>query len=65
MPSGTNVGNVFRFSELHSQEVENELADEVDSDDDTPGSEIIGTDYEMIETALNLLLSILEGVNCV
>lgn len=35
--------------------------DEGDSDDDTPGSEIISPDDEMKETSINLLLSILEG----
>lgn len=54
--------SMFRLGELHSRGVEGELGDEVDSDDDTPGSEVIGADHEMIETALNLLLSILEGV---
>lgn len=34
---------------------------EDDSDDDIPDSEIRGTDDEILEIALNLLLSILEG----
>ena len=34
---------------------------EGDSDDDAPGSEVIGPDDELIETAITLLLSILEG----
>lgn len=55
-------GSVFRLGESRLREVEDELVDEGDSDDDTPGSEIIGADHEMIETALNLLLSTLEGV---
>lgn len=54
--------STLRLDELHLHEVESELADEGDSDDDTPGSEVIGVDQEMIETALNLLLAILEGV---
>lgn len=37
------------------------LSDEGDSDDDTPGADIILPDDEMMETSLNLLLSILEG----
>lgn len=41
--------------------VSDDLEDEGDSDDDTPGSEVIGADDEMIETCINLLLSILEG----
>jgi Required for nuclear transport of RNA pol II C-terminus 1 len=61
-PIGAKLENAIRISELHPHEVEGELADEVDSDDDTPGSEIISADHEMIETAVNLLLSILEGV---
>ena len=34
---------------------------EPDSDDDAPDSEVIGPDDELIETAITLLLSILEG----
>jgi hypothetical protein len=56
------LASVLRLDGLHTRDVESELADEGDSDDDTPGSEVIGADHEMIETALNLLLSILEGV---
>ena len=37
------------------------ISDEADSDDDTPGATIITADEEMAETSLNLLLSILEG----
>ncbi|KAF5387644.1 hypothetical protein D9615_000386 [Tricholomella constricta] len=37
------------------------LSDEADSDDDTPGADIITADGEMIETSINLLLSILEA----
>lgn len=43
-------------------DISDDLEDEGDSDDDTPGSEVIGADDEMIETCINLLLSILEGV---
>lgn len=38
-----------------------EIDDDADSDDETPGSEIVGPDDEMIETAISLLLAILEG----
>ncbi|KAG6919413.1 hypothetical protein DXG01_006296 [Tephrocybe rancida] len=38
-----------------------EVSDEGDSDDDTPGAEIITAEGEMIETSVNLLLSILEA----
>ncbi|CAK5275656.1 unnamed protein product [Mycena citricolor] len=34
-----------------------------DSDDDTPNAEIIGPDDEMTETAVNLLLAVLEGTS--
>ena len=54
--------NPLRFDDLHTTEVDDELLDEGDSDDDAPGSEVVGVDHEMIDTALNLLLSILEGI---
>lgn len=38
-----------------------EGSDEGDSDDDTPGADIIAPDDEMMETSLNLLLAVLEG----
>ncbi|KIM46218.1 hypothetical protein M413DRAFT_426519 [Hebeloma cylindrosporum] len=37
-----------------------DILDDADSDDDTAGSEAIGPDDELIETAITLLLSILE-----
>ncbi|KAG5646622.1 hypothetical protein DXG03_002926 [Asterophora parasitica] len=41
---------------------DDELSDEGDSDDDnTPGADVITADGEMIETSVNLLLSILEA----
>lgn len=40
--------------------VEDTLED-ADSDDEAPDSEVIGPDDELIETAITLLLSILEG----
>ncbi|KAJ7179134.1 hypothetical protein C8R46DRAFT_1187560 [Mycena filopes] len=36
-------------------------SDEVDSDDDTPGAEILPPDDDMIETSVNLLLAVLEA----
>ncbi|KAF7352810.1 RTP1-C1 domain-containing protein [Mycena venus] len=36
-------------------------SDEGDSDDDTPGADIIAPDDEMIETSINLLLAVLEA----
>lgn len=39
-----------------------DILDDVDSDDEAPGSEAIGPDDELIETAITLLLSILEGM---
>jgi hypothetical protein len=59
--NGGELESVLRIGGLHSREAESELDDEGDSDDDMPGSEVVGADHEMIETALNLLLSILEG----
>ena len=38
-----------------------DLLDDADSDDEAAGSEVIGPDDELIETAITLLLSILEG----
>jgi len=38
-----------------------DMSDEGDSDDDVSDSENIQPDDELIETALNLLLSVLEG----
>ena len=45
---------------LHDLDWDN-ISDEADSDDDTPGATIVTSDEEMTETSLNLLLSILEG----
>jgi hypothetical protein len=52
-----NGGQALRFipDEVH------DLSDGSDSDDDTPDAELVSPDEEMIETAINLLLSILEG----
>ncbi|KAJ7682824.1 hypothetical protein DFH06DRAFT_306273 [Mycena polygramma] len=36
-------------------------SDEGDSDDDTPGADIISPDDEMVETSVNLLLAVLEA----
>lgn len=38
-----------------------EASEEGDSDDDMPDSEVLRPDDELVETALNLLLSVLEG----
>jgi len=38
-----------------------DILDDADSDDEVAGSEVIGPDDELIETAITLLLSILEG----
>jgi hypothetical protein len=38
-----------------------DIDEDEDSDDDTQGSEVVGPDDEMIETAISLLLAILEG----
>jgi hypothetical protein len=58
--NGGKSDSVLRIDGISSREVESELDD--DSDDEMPGSEVVGADHEMIETALNLLLSILEGM---
>jgi hypothetical protein len=42
-------------------EVEEEVEYDDDSDDDMPDSETIRPDGELVETAINLLLSVLEG----
>lgn len=39
-----------------------ELSDGSDSDDEVPGTEGATSDTEMTETAVNLLLSVLEGM---
>jgi len=38
-----------------------DVDEDEDSDDETPGSEALRPDDEMIETAISLLLAILEG----
>ena len=38
-----------------------DIDEDEDSDDETQGSEVVGPDDEMIETAISLLLAILEG----
>ena len=38
-----------------------DIDEDEDSDDETPGSEVVGPDDGMIETAISLLLAILEG----
>lgn len=56
-----SLGEDLNYSMLNRQSSAD--SDQGDSDDDMPDSEIRGTDDEMVETALNLLLSILEGEN--
>lgn len=56
------TANNAQSSVLLYPEEDQNLSDEGDSDDDTPGADIITPDIEMIETSVNLLLSILEGV---
>ncbi len=41
--------------------VEPEVEEEGDSDDDLPDSEVVRPDDELLETAISLLLSVLEG----
>jgi len=61
--NGAKLESALQLDELRSHDVEGDkVADESDSDDDTPGSEVVTVDGEMTETALNLLLAILEGV---
>jgi hypothetical protein len=59
-PTRSRSNNSFNHIRLFPDQPD-EMEDEGDSDDDTPGSEIISADNEMIETSINLLLSILEG----
>ena len=40
---------------------QSEIDEDEDSDDEMQGSEVVGPDDEMIETAISLLLAILEG----
>jgi hypothetical protein len=40
-----------------------DLSDSTDSDDETPPTSGVSTDDEMIDTAVNLLLAILEGMS--
>ncbi|KAJ7276373.1 hypothetical protein B0H12DRAFT_1041351 [Mycena haematopus] len=48
--------NILKFDLEKSDD-----SDEGDSDDDTPGADIIGPGDEMIETSVNLLLAVLEA----
>ncbi|KAF9462618.1 hypothetical protein BDZ94DRAFT_1366131 [Collybia nuda] len=50
-------------TQVRSLQNDFDLEDPSDSDDDTPDSEIISADTEMMETCINLLLSILEANN--
>ncbi|KAJ6599093.1 hypothetical protein DFH09DRAFT_24467 [Mycena vulgaris] len=48
-------------SKTHPYQLDLNESDEGDSDDDTPGAEIIVPDDEMVETSVNLLLAVLEA----
>ena len=53
-----------RFKARQPSELDADIGYESgDSDDEVPGSEIVTPNGEMKETAINLLLSILEGVS--
>lgn len=52
----------LRMEDLRLVPEDEVVSDEGDSDDDTPGEELISADDEMTETAINLLLSLLEGM---
>lgn len=54
----SNLEEKLRITPV-APEVEGE--EDGDSDDDMPGSEIIRPDDELLETAISLLLSVLEG----
>jgi len=51
--------NKFAFQRDNDSDEAN--GDDGDSDDEAPDSEVIGPDDDLIETAITLLLSILEG----
>jgi hypothetical protein len=55
--AGADANATLRFSPT-----EDDVLEEADSDDEAPDSEVIGPDDELIETAITLLLSILEGI---
>jgi hypothetical protein len=57
---GGSIGGINPTQEAVSRTTS--IFDDVDSDDEAAGSEVIGPDDELIETAITLLLSILEGV---
>ena len=44
-----------------NERLQSNIDEDDDSDDETQGSEVVGPDDEMIETAISLLLAILEG----
>ena len=53
--SDTNDGFSYKRFQL-------DIDEDDDSDDETSGPEVVGPDDEMIETAISLLLAILEGL---
>jgi hypothetical protein len=61
LESGGPESQTNKTGTNHRRPLDLDESDESDSDDDTPGADIIGPDDEMIETSLNLLLAVLEG----
>ena len=45
----------------NNERLQFDIDEDEDSDDEAQGSEVVGPDDEMIETAISLLLAILEG----
>ena len=56
IPARSDADGVFGNKRFQS-----EIDEDEDSDDEMQGSEVVGPDDEMIETAISLLLAILEG----
>ena len=62
IPARSNADDDFKNERLRLDIDKDDDSDNGDSDDETPGSEVVGPDDEMIETAISLLLAILEGI---
>ena len=56
IPARSNAGDNFNNKRFRS-----DIDEDEDSDDEIQGSEVVGADDEMTETAISLLLAILEG----
>lgn len=56
IPAGSDADDDFKNKRFRL-----DIDEDEDSDDETPGSEVVGPDDEMIETAISLLLAILEA----